>query len=146
VQLTTYTDYAFRTLIALACVAPDKLTAGEISESYGISLHHLLKVVQKLAELGYVATTRGKSGGIRLLVDPRSVTLGTVVRRMEPELGLVACLRTGEATCAIAPACMLKGLLSDATEQFLTTLDQHNLAEIVRNKPRVVRLLQLGAR
>jgi Rrf2 family transcriptional regulator, nitric oxide-sensitive transcriptional repressor len=146
VQLTTYTDYAFRTLIALACVAPEKLTAGEISESYGISLNHLLKVVQKLAELGYVETTRGKSGGIRLAVDARSITLGTVVRRMEPELGLVACLRKDEAACAIAPVCMLKGLLSNATNQFLATLDQHSLAEIVGNKQRMVRLLQLGAR
>ena len=51
-QLTSYTDYAFRTLIALACVAPEKLTVGEISASYGISLNHLLKVVQRLAELG----------------------------------------------------------------------------------------------
>jgi len=146
VQLTSYTDYAFRTLIALACVAPDKLTVGEISESYGISLNHLLKVVQKLAELGYVETTRGKSGGVRLLASPSSLTLGAVVRGMEPELGVVACLRTGEQPCVIAPACRLKSILSDATDQFLLALDQHTLADLTAGKPRIGRLLQLNSR
>ncbi|MEI9938202.1 MAG: Rrf2 family transcriptional regulator [Pseudomonadota bacterium] len=145
-QLTSYTDYAFRTLIALACVAPEKLTVGEISDSYGISLNHLLKVVQKLSELGYVETTRGKSGGVRLLADPSALRLGAVVRGMEPELGLVACLRSGEQPCVIAPACRLKAILSDATNQLLAQLDEHTLADITVTKPRVMRLLKLAAR
>jgi Rrf2 family transcriptional regulator, nitric oxide-sensitive transcriptional repressor len=146
VQLTSYTDYAFRTLIALACVAPEKLTVGEISERYGISLNHLLKVVQKLAELGFVETTRGKSGGVRLLAEPSALTLGAVVRGMEPELGVVPCLRTDQALCVIAPACKLKSLLSEATNQFLATLDEHTLADITTAKPRIMRLLKLGVR
>ena len=145
-QLTSYTDYAFRTLIALACVAPEKLTAGEISESYGISLNHLLKVVQKLADLGYVETTRGKSGGVRLLADPSTLTLGEVVRGMEPELGVVTCLRSGEQPCVIVPACGLKSILKQATAQFLATLDEHTLADVSSSKPRLARLLQLSAR
>jgi len=146
VQLTSYTDYAFRTLIALACVAPEKLTAGEISESYDISLNHLLKVVQKLAELGYVETTRGKSGGIRLLADPKALTLGAVVRHMEPELGIVTCLRQGEQPCAIKPACSLKSILDNATNEFLASLDAHTLSDLTNVKPRIVRLLKLGGR
>lgn len=144
-QLTSYTDYAFRTLIALACVAPEKLTVAEISNSYEISLNHLLKVVQKLSELGYVETTRGKSGGVRLLADPAKLKLGTLVREMEPELGVVACLRTGEQSCAIEPACRLKSILSDATNQFLASLDHYTLADITRTKPRIAQLLQLAA-
>ena len=144
-QLTTYTDFAFRTLIALACVAPEKLTVGKISESYGISLNHLLKVVQRLAELGFVETTRGKSGGVRLLSVPSALSLGAVVRGMELELGVVPCLRAGEQECVIAPACRLKSVLSEATNQFLRTLDQHTLADIVVGKPRIARLLELSA-
>jgi len=146
VQLTSYTDYAFRTLIALACVAPEKLTVGEISDGYGISLNHLLKVVQKLSHLGWVETTRGKSGGVRLVVAPGALTLGAVVRSMEPELGLVACLRSAEDPCVIAPACSLKSILNDAMARFLSTLDEHTLADITTAKPRVVRLLKLAAR
>ena len=145
-RLTSYTDYAFRTLIALASVAPEKLTAAEISAKYDISLNHLLKVVHRLAELGYVETTRGKSGGIRLAIAPDSLSLGTVIREMEPELGPVACLRSGEAPCVITPACGLKSILHDAMSQFLSVLDQHTLADAIPNKAPILRLLQLKAR
>jgi Rrf2 family nitric oxide-sensitive transcriptional repressor len=143
VQLTSYSDYAFRTLIALACVAPEKLTASEISEGYDISQHHLLKVIQKLAELGFVATTRGKSGGVRLAALPQAISLGAVVRGMEPELGVVACLRPGDTPCAIASACGLKAILSEATHDFLAVLDRHTLADALHSTARVGRLLKL---
>jgi Rrf2 family nitric oxide-sensitive transcriptional repressor len=143
VQLTSHTDFAFRTLIALACVAPEKLTAAEISEAYDISLNHLLKVVQKLSALGFVATTRGQSGGIRLACDPSALSLGAVLRGMEPELGLVACLRPGDIACAIAPACGLKSVLNEATQRFLAVLDQHTLADVAHSKTRLTSLLKL---
>lgn len=142
-QLTSYTDYAFRTLIALAAVAPNKLTAAQISDGYGISQNHLLKVVHKLAELGFVETSRGKSGGIRLLVEPKALRLGAVVRALEPELGLVACLRTGEAPCAITPACGLKSILTEAMARFMSVLDEHTLADAITSKGRVAQLLTL---
>jgi Rrf2 family nitric oxide-sensitive transcriptional repressor len=145
-QLTAHTDYAFRTLIALAAVAPEKLTAAEISNSYQISQAHLQKVVQKLAELGFVTTSRGRSGGIRLAVEPKALRLGAIVRGLEPELGLVACLRSGDTPCAITPACGLKSILRDAMAQFLSVLDEHTLADAIASKGRVAQLLQLHAR
>jgi Rrf2 family nitric oxide-sensitive transcriptional repressor len=143
VQLTSHTDFGFRTLIALACVAPEKLTAAEISEAYDISLNHLLKVVQKLSALGFVVTTRGQSGGIRLACDPSTLSLGAVVRGMEPELGVVACLRPGDVPCAITPACDLKSILNEATHSFLAILDRHTLADVARSKTRLAGLLKL---
>jgi len=58
---------------------------------------------------------------------------------------VVPCLRTGEEPCVIAPACGLKSILRDATKQFLTTLDEHTLADLTTAKPRLGRLLQLAA-
>ena len=144
-QLTNYTDYALRTLIAVALVAPDRITVGEISQAYGISTNHLLKVVQRLAALGYVETSRGKSGGVRLSREPSQITVGEVVRQMEPELGVVGCLRSAGEDCVIAPVCELKALLTTATHRFLAALDEHTLADVMRTKPQLMQLLQLGA-
>jgi Rrf2 family nitric oxide-sensitive transcriptional repressor len=143
-QLTNYTDYSFRTLIALGTVAPDKVTIAEISSAYDISLNHLLKVVQRLSALGYVETLRGKAGGVRLACDPALLRLGDVVRNLEPEIGLVGCLRAADAPCAIAPVCRLKGILADATDGFLRDLDRYTLADLLVPKPRLQRLLKLG--
>jgi Rrf2 family nitric oxide-sensitive transcriptional repressor len=143
-QLTAFTDYALRTLMGLGAVAPDKLTMGQLSEAYGISVHHLLKVVNELAALGYVETIRGKSGGARLAKSPREICIGTVVRQVESEVGVVPCLRAGEPACVIAPACRLKRLLSEATERFLAELDRHTLADLLEPRRQLQRLLQLG--
>ena len=144
-QLTTHTDYALRTLIILGLNAPDKLTIREISRAYGISENHLVKVVGRLTSLGYVSTTRGKDGGARLAQDPSTIDLGKVVRDVEPELGVVVCLREGASQpCVIGPACKLRSVLHEATEQFLATLSRYSLADVLADKPQaLIRLLKL---
>jgi Rrf2 family nitric oxide-sensitive transcriptional repressor len=142
-QLTAYTDYTLRTLMGLGAVAPDKLTVGQLSEAYGISNHHLLKVVAGLAALGYVETLRGKAGGARLAKPPEEICIGTVVRQVEPEFGVVPCLRAGEAPCVIVPACRLKHLLAGATELFLAELDRFTLADLLEPRRKLQKLLQL---
>lgn len=149
-QLTAFTDYALRTLMGLGVVAPEKLTVGELSGAYGISAHHLLKVVSELAALGYVETIRGKAGGARLARPPREICIGAVVRQMEPDFGVVPCLRSGDArgasgdqACVIAPACQLKRVLAAATEGFLSELDKHTLADLLEPRAKLQRLLQL---
>lgn len=142
-QLTAYTDYTLRTLIGLGTVAPDKVTVGQLSDAYGISVHHLLKIVTGLAALGYVETVRGKAGGARLAKPPEEIRIGTVVRQVEADLGVVPCLRSGEAPCVIVPACRLKHVLASATEQFLSELDRHTLADLLEPRRKLQKLLQL---
>ena len=55
-------------------------TIAEIAESYGISKNHLMKVAHQLGVAGYVATVRGRSGGLRLAKPAESIGLGEVVR------------------------------------------------------------------
>lgn len=145
-QLTQYTDFALRTLIALAISPAERSTVSDISRAYGISRHHLVKVVGRMAELGYVETVRGKGGGVRLARRPEKIGLGDVVRAMEAELGVVECLQTGGGHCVIAPACLLKPVLHAATQKFLRELDRHTLADMLRRRAPVVRLLGIPLR
>lgn len=145
-QLTQYTDYALRILIALGLNAGDKLTVTDIASAYGISRNHLVKVVARLAEAGYVETLRGKGGGMRLARAPREIGLGAVVRDMEAELGVVECLTEEGGHCVIAPACKLKGVLHAATGAFLDALDQHTLEDVLRQPQPVARLLHIPVR
>ena len=65
-RLTIHTDYALRMLIVLAVREGTVVSVGEIADSFGISRHHLIKVAQHLRSGGYVETTRGNGGGLRL--------------------------------------------------------------------------------
>ena len=90
-QLTRFTDYGLRSLMYLA-VQPDRFSSvREISDHFGISRNHLVKVVHRLAQLGYVNSTKGKGGGIRLAHDPKSVRLGDLVRALETNMTIVEC-------------------------------------------------------
>jgi Rrf2 family nitric oxide-sensitive transcriptional repressor len=140
-QLTRYTDYGLRTLIALALNAGEWQTVTVVSQAYGISRHHLVKVVARLAERGYVETQRGKGGGMRLARAPAEIRLGAVVRDMEAELGVVECLEAGGGSCVITPACGLKGLLAQATREFMAVLDRHTLEDLRQQRAPVARLL-----
>jgi Rrf2 family nitric oxide-sensitive transcriptional repressor len=145
-QLTQYTDYALRTLIALSLSPGERSTVSDVSRAYGISRHHLVKVVGRLAELGYVETVRGKGGGVRLARHPQQIRIGDIVRAMEAELAVVECLKEEGGNCVIAPACRLKSIMRDATGKFLAELDTYTLAEIVKSRAPLARLLGIPVR
>ena len=108
-----------------------------MSKAYGISRHHLVKVVAGLAERGYVETQRGKGGGMRLARPPAEIVLGAVVRDMEAELGVVECLEADGGHCVITPACGLKGVLAHATDEFLQVLDRYTLDDLKQQRAAV---------
>jgi Rrf2 family transcriptional regulator, nitric oxide-sensitive transcriptional repressor len=145
-QLTQYTDFALRTLIALSLNPGERQTVTEVSRAYGISRNHLVKVVARLAERGYVETLRGKGGGMQLARAPGDIRIGAVVRDMEAELGVVECLQIDGGSCVIAPACRLKGLLHEATQDFLATLDRYTLQDMMKQPLPVSRLLGIAVR
>ena len=134
-RLTQYTDYSLRVLIFLGLRSDRRCTIREISEAYGISRNHLMKVVQQLVAEGYVESTRGVGGGLMLAHAPERLGIGDVVRAMEPDMGLVECMRQNNE-CVITDACRLHGMLIEARDAFLSVLDRYTLADIL--DPRLV--------
>jgi len=142
-HLTRYTDYSLRVLMSLA-LRPDQLgTIGAIAEVFEISRNHLTKVVQELSRRGYIDTVRGKGGGLRLRLAPERISVGRVVRDMEPDLFVVECLHR-QSDCVIAPRCVLKRALVEATQAFLAVLDGYTVADIVANRDQLIRLLDIS--
>lgn len=142
-QLSLHADYALRVLIYLGAHPEHLVRTQDISDAYGISKHHLVRVVQTLGHHGYVSVHPGRSGGITLAKPPAEIRLGRVVRDAEPNLKLVECFDPVTNTCPIVPACALKGMLSEALESFLTALDRYTLADVLTGdaRPQLVSLL-----
>lgn len=134
-RLTMYTDFSLRVLIYIGAKdRPELTTIREISEAYGISKNHLMKVTFELGKAGFIETVRGRGGGIRLAHDPESINIGTVVRRMEDDFHLVECFDRETNRCPIAPACGLRGVLGKALHAYLAVLDEYTLADLLVNK------------
>ena len=116
-RLTLWTDYALRTLIYVGAKGDRLSTIAEIAESFGVSKTHLMKVVNKLGQQGYIDTVRGKGGGIRLRRPPAEIRVGAVVRETEEDLAVMGCL-TESGFCRIEGCCVLRRALRQATLAF----------------------------
>ncbi|WP_147194508.1 nitric oxide-sensing transcriptional repressor NsrR [Pantoea sp. MBD-2R] len=139
-QLTSFTDYGLRALIFMAALPQGKMTnITEVTETYGVSRNHMVKIINQLSRAGYVSAVRGKNGGIRLGKPASEIVIGQVVRDMEP-LQLVNC---HSDFCHITPACRLKQALHDAVQSFLAVLDSYTLADLVEDNHPLYQLLQI---
>jgi Rrf2 family nitric oxide-sensitive transcriptional repressor len=114
-----------------AALKGESFSLSEVAESYDISRHHLVKVVNYLAKLGYLETRRGRGGGIALGMQPEDIRIGMVVRRTEDSPFIVECFDKQHNTCPINGSCRLKGALAQAVNTFYETLDRHTLRDLV---------------
>lgn len=140
-HISQFSDYTLRVLIYLTtCDSPT--TAAVIAEAYGISFHHVAKAAQFLSREGYVASVRGRSGGIRLARPAKEISIGEVIRKSEQgNVALVECMKPEGKPCAIIPACRLAGTLRGAQEAFFDYLDKTTLADVTSNKASLKNLL-----
>jgi Rrf2 family nitric oxide-sensitive transcriptional repressor len=141
-QLTSYTDYALRVLIYLALHDERLVTIAEMASAYGISKNHLMKIVYQLGQNGFVETVRGWGGGLRLGQLPERLSLGHIVRQMEPHFNIVECFDPTTNRCPITPVCGLTHVLFEARGAFMTVLDRYTLADLIPDRPALARLFE----
>ncbi|MGQ7847125.1 RrF2 family transcriptional regulator [Granulosicoccus sp. 3-233] len=128
-RLTDTCDIAFRVLLFAAEKDGALFRIDQVVEFYGISRSTTMKVVNTLTRAGLLLAKRGRAGGLYLGKPAEQISLGEIVRMMEPDFGLVECQRPGNL-CPITPVCTLPGPLLEATNAFLETLDRYSLADI----------------
>ena len=132
-RLARMTDYAIRLLMYVA-QHPDRLcTIAEVAAAYDISEAHLMKITHQLALDGWLETTRGKGGGMRLARPATEIRIGEVVRTMEPDFFIVECFATGHS-CMLHGSCALTGAMDGALRSFMEYLDSYTLAEVLPKK------------
>lgn len=131
-RLTNFSDYALRVLMFAGTKESGRITIDETSRFYGISRAHLMKVVNALTRAGYLTAVRGRSGGLVLGREPADIRLGDVIRATEPDFALVECF-TPQNRCVISSRCRLRGVLHEALDAFVATLDRYTLADLILN-------------
>jgi len=134
-KLSRYTDYAIRVLTYLAAHEDRLCSIREIAQCYGISENHLMKIVHDLGRAGFIATSRGRGGGLRLGRPASAIVVGELVRHTEDGFDLVDCAR-----CLIGSACGATAVLREATDAFLAVLDRYTLADVVDQRQRLAAL------
>ena len=123
-QLTQHTDFGLRLLIVLARQGGGPVALPAFAADQRLSYNHVAKVAQGLVHAGFITSQRGRSGGVSLARPAKDITVGEVVRALEPSLRLADC-----ANCELRFDCATSGVLSRALAAFLDVLDQTTLAD-----------------
>jgi Rrf2 family transcriptional regulator, nitric oxide-sensitive transcriptional repressor len=141
-RLTSFTDYSLRVLMYLAASPGRRATIAEVARSFGVSEHHLVKVVHFLGKCGWLANVRGKGGGLSLAVAPETIRIGGVVRQTEGRAVMAECFADdAKGCCSIVRVCRLRGALAEALTAFYAVLDRYTLADLVTNGHHLAKIL-----
>lgn len=144
-QLTKFTDLAFRILMRLAVDdqgTEPTLTTRAIADQLQVKYTHATKVVAELHKLGVVETRRGRDGGLWLTAGSEHLSVGRLARLLEGDAEVVEC--EGSNPCPLRAGCRLRSALRAAQEAFFSSLDPLTLADLAVPSTRT--LLTLSAR
>ena len=133
-KLTSYTNYAMRSLQLAALKSPDLVRIDDVAQIHKLSRPHIMKIVHELGKAGYLETVRGRNGGFRLARPAQEIIVGEVVRITEGPLDVVECFNPEKNTCPLMGICVLSRKMQEATAAFMTVLDDLTIADIAANR------------
>jgi len=82
-KLQKASRYALYAVLHLASDPDRQHSTAEIAQEYGISIHHLAKVMRTLVRSGLIESVRGVGGGYRFAGNTRRTTLWDVIHEFE---------------------------------------------------------------
>ena len=130
-RITKRTNIAIRVLMFCGANVDRLVTKSEIAARCNTSESHLAQVINRLGQLGYLHTQRGRSGGITLARPMSEIAIGDVFRELEAGTPLAECFADVDNTCPLTEACRLRLAIADAAEAFYAHLDGITLDALV---------------
>jgi len=125
-KLQINTTLALYSVLEFAAAPERHIPAAEIADKYGVSPHHLAKVLAELARAGIVESVRGVGGGYRFAGNARRLTLLDIIQRFED----IAPRPPGPSSTAVDRA--LQTVLGEIDENARATFGSITIATMLR--------------
>ncbi len=120
-RINKSTNHAVRILIDCAKADGQLIKVADIAKRLDITQQNAFKIVHILAKAGFLASARGRHGGVRLARPARQIRIGDVVRSIE----------TMGQDKQDSTRGSLHQIVDDALDAFISVLDQHTLEDMV---------------
>ena len=124
-RISKTTHNALQILIATARSGNALIKGAAVAQELDLTEQNTSKIVHLLSRGGIIKAVRGPQGGMKLAQNPEDIRIGDVVLAME-RMTIEDERASGAAT--------FNDLFDVALEAFVSVLNQHTLADIVRNK------------
>jgi Rrf2 family protein len=129
-RLQKNTSLALYSVLEFASDPARHISAAEIADKYGVSPHHLAKVLAELARSGVVESVRGAGGGYRFTGNARRLTLMDIIEMFEEFAPSVAERATGDRPLPVDQA--LGAVLAEIDENAKATFRSITLVTMLR--------------
>jgi Rrf2 family protein len=137
-MLSKKTQYAFKALIYLSeHVDEGPVLISEISEKKNIPLKFLENILLELRKAGILESKKGKGGGYYFAVDPRKVTLATIMRLLDGPIALLPCVSLNfyeKCKDCDEKICGLNRMMIQVRDATLKILESKTLADLKTTK------------
>jgi len=129
-RLTRAGEYGIRCVLHLARHGKGMLVSRkEIAVRTDVPPHFLAKIAQQLSRAGIIEILQGANGGYRLLADPASITLLSVIEAIIGEISLNDCVGRPES-CHNSALCTVHRVWNKANQQLRATLQEADFATL----------------
>lgn len=131
-RLTTKSEYALRALSYMLSNAKEApLQIREISKNEGISKFYIEQLFMKMRRAGLIKSIRGPQGGYVLAKNPKTISIGDVVRSVEGPIHLIMCTgKNNTFDCSRALSCKPYPVWKKINRKIEDVLDSISLEEL----------------
>ena len=132
-KLKTRERYSMRMMTSIAALSNGKTPVGlgRVSAHSGISRRYLEQLVLPMKHARLLGATSGRDGGYFLARSAEKISLGEIFEAAVGKIALSECL-VAETACKKEAGCNCKALWSLINHKILNTLNEHSLADLLR--------------
>lgn len=128
-QISKKADYGVKLVLALAGKRPQVCSLKKIVKEEKLPYRFVSQVAIKLKKAGILGSREGMGGGYFLKKDPKKLSLAEIVRALEGEKRLVACLRS--CGCKLENICKSKPLWVKLQKDFIEKMESYRVADLI---------------
>lgn len=145
-MLSQTTEHAIRAVLFLAQQpGGESVPADRVARALGAPANYLGKTLNTLARRGLLASTRGPSGGFRLLREPGEIALADVAAAVSDLPRPSALCLLGNRPCHAGHPCAAHGRWSAVQESLWAPLRRTTIADLLGPAPASDFEVPLGA-
>lgn len=117
-RLTKQTSYAIRILIHCAAANKQHVRASDIASLDGITEYNVAKIVPLLVRGGFLSTSLGRAGGLKLARPASEINLGDVLRVTETTHVEAECVGGASFACGIKQVAPINLMLNRPSRRY----------------------------
>ena len=140
-MITQKMKYALKALLVLGDEArrekPEALTIEEIARRSGTPKRFLEHILLEVRNAGFIASTRGRSGGYSLIKSPSDIAISELLRLIDGPIAPLPCLSRRAyqrcEDCVDEAACRIRKVFAEVFWSYLLIIESLTLADMMKS-------------